>query len=62
MPPRKKAPLPAGDEPALDGTHPIPQSTPESAPAPCPVCFPDGWRDEVTACGCEHGSWLRTVT
>jgi hypothetical protein len=24
---------------------------------PCPEHFPDGWPDDASAVGCEHGSW-----
>lgn len=25
----------------------------------CPECFPNGWTETRTACGCPHGTWVR---
>lgn len=57
MPPRaRKASTPA-DDASLDVVVPEPVPAEE---LPCPLCFPAGWAETATACGCEHGSWVRT--
>ncbi|MFJ5217172.1 hypothetical protein ACIP98_20920 [Streptomyces sp. NPDC088354] len=65
--PAEETPAPA---PATESTEPTPDPGDDDAPKadegsdepaerPCPQCFPQGWRDTVTAVGCEHGTWTR---
>lgn len=67
MPPRKRAESAPQTEPEqpeapTEAASQAPQETKRgrrTAETPCQSCFPDGWPDDATAVGCEHGSWTR---